>query len=499
MKTILITLDSLNRHFLSIYGAQEAETPVVDALAKKSFVFDNHFTASAPCMPARRELLTGCLELRHRSWGPLEPFDHTLPRRLQEIGCPSMMVTDHYHYFESGGENYHTDFTGYEFIRGHEHDNWKTFPVEQPETSDKCWSDDANTRSQTTYCSPADYPCGKTFAEAVKWVGENEKTEDFFLYIDEFDPHEPFAVPDEYLTEIDDSGYTGSLLEWPAYGNWSGTEQELRHVRNRYKAKLKFLDDCLGDLFRTLEEKGLFEDTTIILTTDHGHYLGDHGFVGKPICDNFNTLFNIPLVIKPAASLGLCPTGTRIKALSSLPDLFATICDLHGIQTEGTLYARSLLPLMTGERESVRDYLLYGYYGRQLGYCDGSHTFLKSPQDRSSAPLYYYSTRLTCHPGQTKKLVEGFKNSPDRSIGNYIPDVDYPVLKFLLNDGLFPINWDDISPDTLYNLEKDRQQLVPVRDESLLEEYKEKLVEAMEQEKFPQDAFMRLGLISGID
>ena len=74
MKTILITLDSLNRHFLRNYGGP-VEMPVLDSLFREEFRFDRHSTGSAPCMPARREILTGTLELRHRGWGPLEPFD----------------------------------------------------------------------------------------------------------------------------------------------------------------------------------------------------------------------------------------------------------------------------------------------------------------------------------------------------------------------------------------------------------------------------------------
>ena len=99
MRTILITLDSLNRHFLSVYGAEEVQTPAIDALAGEGTVFERHFTASSPCMPARRELMTGTLELRHRWWGPLEPFDRPLARLLGETGCRTMLVTDHFHYF----------------------------------------------------------------------------------------------------------------------------------------------------------------------------------------------------------------------------------------------------------------------------------------------------------------------------------------------------------------------------------------------------------------
>ena len=94
MRTVLITLDSLNRHFLTCYGASQVDTPEIDSVASEGIVFDNHFTASAPCMPARRELMTGLLELRHRWWGPLEPFDDPLPARLRRADTVSMLVTE---------------------------------------------------------------------------------------------------------------------------------------------------------------------------------------------------------------------------------------------------------------------------------------------------------------------------------------------------------------------------------------------------------------------
>ncbi len=493
MRTILITLDSLNRHFLSMYNAKEIETPCMEKLAKEGIVFEKHFTASAPCMPARRELLTGTLELRHRSWGPLEPFDKPISKTLKDIGCPTMLITDHYHYFEKGGENYHTDFTGYELIRGHEEDNWKTFNVEIPKINKLTHTSDIYERNRAGFTSKENYPSALTFSKAEEWAIENIETKDFFLYIDEFDPHEPFMVPDEYLEKYDKSRYDGDLLEWAIYGKWKGDESETAHLRNRYKAKICFIDDCLEKFCNILKKNDMYDDTTIIVTTDHGHYLGEHGYTGKPCCNNYNTLFNIPLIIKPATSIESNMIGKRVTGLTSTPDIPATILDIHGLKIDENLYGKSFIPLITGETEKIRDYVLYGYYGRQLGCCDGEYTYLKSPSEENT-PLYYYSTRITTHPSLTNKFQKMFKDSDDKSIGNYLPNIDYPVMKFKLSESIFPMKWKNIEGDALFDYQNDIEQKNDIDDVELHKKYRKFLKSAMIAEKFPKEEFLRLGV-----
>ena len=125
MKAIMLMFDSLNRHMLQPYGCDSTITPNFNRLAKHAVTFDNCYVASMPCMPARREIHTGRMNFLHRSWGPLEPFDDSMPEILKENGIYSHLVTDHYHYFEDGGCTYHTRYSSYEFVRGQEGDPWK--------------------------------------------------------------------------------------------------------------------------------------------------------------------------------------------------------------------------------------------------------------------------------------------------------------------------------------------------------------------------------------
>lgn len=125
MKAIMIMYDSLNRRMLSPYGCDWVETPNFERLAKKTVTFDNSYVGSMPCMPARREIHTGRYNFLHRSWGPIEPFDDSMPEILKTNNIYSHLISDHYHYWEDGGATYHMRYNSWEMFRGQESDAWK--------------------------------------------------------------------------------------------------------------------------------------------------------------------------------------------------------------------------------------------------------------------------------------------------------------------------------------------------------------------------------------
>ena len=110
VNTLFITVDSLRRDFLGAYADRpsnfgyDVATPNLDRFAERAAIFDSHYAGSLPCMPARREFLAGVQEFLWRPWGPMEPFDVTVPERARAVGAPSQLITDHDHYFEYGGD-----------------------------------------------------------------------------------------------------------------------------------------------------------------------------------------------------------------------------------------------------------------------------------------------------------------------------------------------------------------------------------------------------------
>ena len=122
MKAIMVMFDTLNRHMLPPYGCDWTHAPNFERLNDRTVSFENSYVASMPCMPARRELHTGRYNFLHRSWGPLEPFDDSMPEILKMNGVYTHLATDHQHYFEDGGATYHGRYSSWSFSRGQEGD-----------------------------------------------------------------------------------------------------------------------------------------------------------------------------------------------------------------------------------------------------------------------------------------------------------------------------------------------------------------------------------------
>src|SRR2546421_12451019 len=134
MKCLFVVLDTLRRDYLAPYGSTWVQTPQIARLAQRSVVCDSHWVGSLPCMPARRELMTGRHNFLERGWGPLEPFDDVLPNQLRQAqpnpsGARSgkgvsHLITDHYHYFYLGREGHNNSFDTWQFERGQENELW---------------------------------------------------------------------------------------------------------------------------------------------------------------------------------------------------------------------------------------------------------------------------------------------------------------------------------------------------------------------------------------
>ena len=126
MRTIIVFYDSLNKRFLPPYNPDcDTIAPNFERLAQKAVTFDNSYVGSMPCIPARRELHTGRHNFLHREWGPLEPFDDSMPEILKKHGVYTHLISDHLHYWEDGGCNFHARYSSWEVVRGQEGDHWK--------------------------------------------------------------------------------------------------------------------------------------------------------------------------------------------------------------------------------------------------------------------------------------------------------------------------------------------------------------------------------------
>lgn len=492
MNVILVLIDSVNRHHLSAYGPGVVTTPNLDRFAARAWRFDNHFVGSLPCMPARREIYTGRSEMLWRPWGPLEPFDARLPRLLQQRGYQTAIVTDHYHYWEEAANGYIQSFQGAELIRGHELDFWKQ-PI-PPNAPVPAWVENierwrpgmgrryyANVRD---FVGEEDFFPAKVMTGAMRWLGENARRTPFFLQIESFDVHEPFHIPEPYTSLYGDAEGSKQFTLWPPYQDTARlaafmdatTPQELAYIRSQYAGKLTMVDRWFGDVLATLDRLALWDDTMVIVTTDHGHDLGERGTFGKQY-PHFDAHANIPLFIWHPDYPG---NGRAIAALTSTVDLFATIADVGGVPVAPP-HSRNMLPLVREDVSSIRDALLYGTFGQGVCCTDGEWTLFKSPE--WDGPLYYYSSMIF-------KTLADDSVSPPVEQGYFIPDVALPqwrvpaVVRPLSRQNFLFHRAED--PSQTRNLWDD----LPVQRERMLDV----LRQVLDQEGIPVEQCVRLGL-----
>lgn len=437
MNVILILIDSCNRHYLSPYGCTTVSTPNIGELAGRGITFTNHFIGSAPCMPARREMMTGRREFLYRGWGHIEPFDAPVAREAVRAGAITQMITDHYHYWENGAHGYIEHFNGCEMIRGHENDYWKTQP--QPDEPDwvaainkhrpgwgsRYYRNVAHFRSEEDFFSP------RVFRAAAEWLEANRNQDKFFLQIESFDAHEPFHVPEPYRSMYTDD-LNPAYTCWPPYQNAEQRKaffektsiEELAFIRAQYQGKLTMVDKALGQVWAVMDKYRLWDNTMVILTSDHGHELAeaitDMSEITPDARDatgripfgkqhpHYLSHANIPLIVwHPHLTNG----GARTDVITCTVDMYATVLDALGASEVNPVHSRSIIPIIAGESRG-RDFAYWGTYGEGICCTDGKHVL--SQGARKGRQLNWYTA-----------VMNGC--SPDAVAGKFIKGVDCPV------------------------------------------------------------------------
>jgi arylsulfatase A-like enzyme len=429
---IVILLDSLNRHLVGAYGSTEFDTPNLDRVASRSLRFDRHHTGSLPCMPARHDVLCGALDFLWRPWGSIEVWEAPITHHLRLAGVTTMLVSDHPHLFETGGENYHTDFDGWEYVRGHEGDPWRTAPdptwVGAPALpAREGWIHHHYDTTRTWFREEIDFPGARTMATAAEWLARQSPAADrFFLFVDEFDPHEPFDVPEPWMSRYD-PGWTGPKVIWPPYAvnavaSGALDERTAAHIRANYGAKLTFIDHWLGTVLDELDRQDLWADTAVIVCTDHGHYLGERDVFGKPDVPVYEPIGHVPLFVAwPGVEPGV------VDALTTTVDLFATLCDMFAVAPEHRTHGTSLVPLITGATDHVREWALTGVWGRSIQLVDGHRRYIRQPV-AANRPLSMWSNRWTTMPVHASPQLR--MPRPDgRAVLDRVPGSDVPVIR----------------------------------------------------------------------
>jgi arylsulfatase A-like enzyme len=395
-RCVIVMYDTLCRHFLPTYGNEWVKAPNFGRLAKRSVQFQNFYVGSMPCMPARREMHTGRYNLLHRSWGPLEPFDDSMPAILDRKGVHTHKVTDHHHYWEDGGATYHQRYTTFDLVRGQEYEKWigDVQALRDRSPSRGRWSEFQMLRFQTQdninrqHMQRAELqPQHKTFSLGLEFIERNRNADRWFLQIETFDPHEPFFTQPEFQA-LYPHEYDGPPFDWPPYREVREDAQTVAHIRYMYAALLSFCDQQLGRVLDAFDRYDLWADTMLLVNTDHGFLMGEHDWWAKVMTPFFQEIAHIPFWVWDPRE-PQCVDVQR-SSLAQTIDLAPTILDYFDVVIPPDMQGQPLRGRMLQDAP-VRAAALYGVMGGKVNVTDGRYVYMRAHTTPDNTPLFDYT------------------------------------------------------------------------------------------------------------
>ena len=399
-RCVVVMYDTLCRHFMPSYGNEWVKAPNFERLKKRSTQFQNFYVGSMPCMPARREMHTGRYNFLHRSWGPLEPFDDSMPSILDKHGVHSHKVTDHHHYWEDGGATYHQRYTTFDLVRGQEGDKWigDVEKLRDPDFGAAKWPEHQRLPFQKQDNINREHmgatelqPQYKTFSLGLEFIERNAEADRWYLQIETFDPHEPFFTHKEFQ-DLYPHEYDGPEFDWPPYREIREDQQTVEHIRYMYASLVSFCDRQLGRVLDTFDKHNLWEDTMLLVNTDHGFLMGEHDWWAKVVTPFFQEIAHIPFWAYDPRLPG--SVDQKREALTQTIDLAPTILDYFDIDIPKDAQGEPLTSRMLND-EPTRAALLYGVMGGQVNVTDGQYVYMRGHVTKDNSPLNDYTLMPT--------------------------------------------------------------------------------------------------------
>ena len=381
MNIVLVVFDSWRKDCAGVYGSPpwgKVHTPNFDRFAEESLVMTRAFPESFPTLPARRALYTGRrvypfhnsdfrlkgdVNSRLPGWGPIPEDQPTLAELLSASHYRTGLIADVYHMFKPS-KNYSRGFDQWTFLRGQETDTARSGPQLTQDEIDywlprefqndrrvafiqKCIT---NFRDRTR---EEDYFAPRVLREAALWLEQNQDADRFFLTVESFDPHEPWLVPEHYRRMY--MAEEGREQVVSPYRDVSDIDPKLlSRTQANYSGAVTMCDRWFGSLMDTLKTVGRLDDTMVILTADHGHSIGDRGYLGKRPYPSSPEVYEVPLIIRfPGAE----HAGSSSDQFVQHHDISAVILEAAGVEPppeiEGISFLESAVSSKTGKRDHV--------------------------------------------------------------------------------------------------------------------------------------------------
>jgi arylsulfatase A-like enzyme len=403
MNVVVMVLDTLRYdvvHHTAREAGIDAYVPNMDALRREAISFSAAFGEGEPTIPTRRCLWTGVRSFpwrydfdtrglwpTPRGWHKIPPEQPTLSETLLARGYKTALIADVYHMFKPT-LNFTRGWLSWEFIRGQESDNWQAGPLSLiREEAERCVKGGFNPAehavlaqyllNKRVFSREEPLTSGIVFKRAIEWLRLNHADGPFLLWIEAFDPHEPWDPPRQYADRYCPD-FEGTEFIFPPAAARVGTEREKERTKALYLGEVTYMDEWVGRLMNELADLGRLDDTIVMLLSDHGTELLDHGEFGK----RANALYAhntqlVWIVRHPGLSAG---RGKTVDAFVMTQDVVPTILDMLDVpapelpEADRPLAGRSVLPLLraaagetAGLEESIRraregrDYAITGW------------------------------------------------------------------------------------------------------------------------------------------
>ncbi len=299
---VLVTVDTLRADHLRAYGYEAVKTPAINALAAEGVLFENVIVQTPITLPSHASILTGTYPFYHGLQdvvGRLREGVPTLAEWFKEQGYATGAVVGSSVLLSQWGLA-----RGFDFYE----DNFPTQGIRQVDFS------------------RVERPANRVVDLALRWL-DGKRDQPFFLWIHLYDPHDPYEPPEPFASEYRDQPYDGEI---------------------------EFVDSELGRFFEALKQWGLYQDSLIVFTSDHGESLGEHKekYHAYYIYD---CALRIPLIFRVPSHLsrGQLSPGSRLPNQVRSVDIAPTVMQLLGKQVTEWIQGEGLVAMMAGKRPNI--------------------------------------------------------------------------------------------------------------------------------------------------
>ncbi len=384
LNCILLDVDTFRADNLACYGGTWVDCPNLNRFAKDCVIFENAYPEALPTVPIRRNLMTGRRILpfdyyqQHEpvqmpGWHPLFYEDVTLAETLHEAGYATALIADILH-FTRPGRNFHRGYRYFDWVRGHAFDYYATVPHQLLEVTDVIpqdflekfsafsradlrWHINQYKLNMRRWLREGESLIEITARRVIDWLKENHNQKPFFLHMEAFDPHEPWDPPQRFLDKYM-SNAQGPTWTSPPYDDVEVPEEGVQRMRANYFAESECVDYWVGEVLKTIEQLGLFENSVVMFMSDHGALLGEQGQFCKGPEWLRRQVTHLPLLFRLPGREG---AGQRVGGFVQIPDYVPTLLGRLELEPPSRVTGKDFWPLVTGETRSVHDYAVMGY------------------------------------------------------------------------------------------------------------------------------------------